>query len=202
MTETPDPGLLARARHGLAVSWRLAGHDTDAIHDYDTSYDGFWASFWALGLSLPVFLLLTSLEPQIQAAAELPVREMSTGFYLLETVGYAINWLMFPLLMIFIARLLAFQDRYTVLVVAFNWSALFLSLMVLPAPLLFAAGVIGLGTMVIINLIIWALSLYYRWLVFTTAIGGQGFTGFGLLLLDVLTSLIIGELINRMHGPA
>ncbi len=195
---------LDHIRRSLGAAWRLFLHDEDGMEAFDTSYEGFWASFWTIALTAPLYLFTLLLEPMVLAAAgpDAPAPPASQATFLVsELTGYVLSWIAFPVVMIYITKLLRLGQRYVPLIVAYNWTVMLLSLIALPPHILFALGLISLESLVILSVVVFTLSIYVRWLVVRIALFTSGVTAFGIVALDILTGLLILNLMDRLHSP-
>jgi hypothetical protein len=93
---------LSEVSSALHGAWRLAFLDRAGMAYFDRSERGFWQSFSAAVLVYPAFLVLLGLhvaDAQWEASG-------SARIILVETIGYVISWVGFPLLMLEVARFL------------------------------------------------------------------------------------------------
>ncbi len=94
-------GWVPELRWALAGCWRLATGDRGGLACFDRSLDGFWRSFRAAFLSYPLYLVLLMMRvspEQWQAAG-------GGRIVAIETIGYVIAWVAFPLVILLGRRL-------------------------------------------------------------------------------------------------
>jgi hypothetical protein len=113
------------------------------------------------------------------------------GVVTIEALAYVIGWCAFPVAAIFLTRLLGLGARYVPLVVAINWCGV-LQLLVLAAAVLLGGlappagrGMLGLVALLAV--------LTYQWFVIRTALETTSGTAAGLLVVDLLLSLLVHE---------
>ena len=125
----------------------------------------------------------------------------SPGFYFgARTIVLIVDWLAFPVLMIFIARLLDLGSRYVSYIVAYNWTAL-IAILPLSLPLIFFGyNLIPALVALVLSVIGLGIVMRYRWFVAVTALGVGGWTAFGLVVLDLALSFTLTELTSRAMG--
>ena len=87
---------------------KLARGDPSGLGFFDTSIDGFWRSFRAALICYPFFLVLLS----FRVAAPYWAASGVPRILAVETIGYAISWIAFPLLVLPLARWLGREDRF------------------------------------------------------------------------------------------
>jgi hypothetical protein len=117
-------------RENLAGAWRVMNGDFNGLAQLDTTIEGFWRSFGAIVLLIPVFTLLVLANRQIAADLNL------TGGILpvpAEALMRLIEWLLFPGLLALIARPIGLAGQYVPFIVARNWSSIIVtSFLVIP----------------------------------------------------------------------
>src|SRR5437763_15002635 len=89
-------------RLAVGGALRLARGDPRGLGFFDTSIDGFWRSFRAAVICYRFFLILLGF--RVSTAHWEPSGLMR--IVIVETLGYRISWIAFPLLMLPLSRLL------------------------------------------------------------------------------------------------
>jgi hypothetical protein len=203
-SEHPSYGpmlTIAEIRRSLDGALRLLRGDPDGLRLLDLSLGGFWRSFLAIILVAPIYLLIALAEWRITLGGASPPASLDeTRFALAKTVGLGLDWLAFPVLIGLLARPLGFAGRFVPYIVAYNWSAVIAAALLAPPTLLFAGGVLGGGVALLITLVLLGIVIRYRFLVARLALGVDTVTAIGLVALDLLLSLVLGELISRLAG--
>jgi len=98
----------------LRGALRLALRDPSGIALLEQSADGFWRSFLAAALALPLYLPFS--------VAEGAAAGTGLGRHVAwELVGYALVWTGWPLALLALARVFGRVPRYGLMVVASNW---------------------------------------------------------------------------------
>jgi hypothetical protein len=169
---------------------RLARGDPRGLGFFDTSIDGFWRSFRAAVICYPFFLILLGFRVSTarwQAAGLMPV-------VIVETIGYVISWVAFPLLMLPLSRWFGREDRFLPFMVAYNWSQV-------PQTALFvilAAGAAsGLSPHAVAQLADFAAAvavLLYEWYIARVALAVSSSQAVPVVLLD----LVLGSVLSRI----
>jgi hypothetical protein len=109
----------AEIRTTLAGIMRLWRGDIAGFQAFDRSLEGFWRSYTAALLGAPAHALVL-LANRGQAAAPID----SAHDLLVEAIAYAVTWLAYPLLMLFIADRLGRSSRFFDYMVPYNWATL------------------------------------------------------------------------------
>ncbi|MFP6706517.1 MAG: hypothetical protein VCE75_10895 [Alphaproteobacteria bacterium] len=188
---------VTRSIHG---AWRVARMDPDALDYFDLTIDGFWRSFAALLVVAPFYIIFLILNYGNQAGLELPTAPVvSTEFYVaVKLVAYIIGWLAFPLIMVPILRLLDLSQNYVPYIIVWNWSNVLVMAVILPTVLLFppAAQTGAAAKMVLMGAQI--ATLFYGYLVARAGLRCKIFTAVGVVVLDLLLSLLLSLMAGRL----
>lgn len=193
----------------VAGALALARFDRKGMEHFDLSYDGFWRSFLAVLLTLPVAIAtavlwpaalerLAEVDPQYASAAKSVPRNMA-GFAVTKMVSFVAGWVFFPLAMIWIARMLNLGSRYVPLVVAFNWSRIVTGYALIVPLVLFGTGLAGAEFFALLQLAVYAYIGAYRWFVIRCSTGVPGMTAFGLMLFSFLGTILVEAVVSQVY---
>ena len=124
--------MLSAREAVLAISgaWRLAKLDPQGRYFFNATVQGFWNSFWVAALVFPLHFLDMVLQWNEHAGDVDPTRFFSVGI-----IAYAMGWLAFPLAMFYITGWIDKQHRFLRFVIASNWTALIVSVVLIPVQL-------------------------------------------------------------------
>ena len=169
---------------------RLARGDPRGLGFFDTSIDGFWRSFRAAVICYPFFLILLGFRVSTarwQAAGLMPV-------VIVETIGYVISWVAFPLLMLPLSRWLGREERFLPFIVAYNWSQV-------PQTALFVILAAGAGSGLLPHAVAQLADfaaavavLLYEWYIARVALAVSSSQAVPVVLLD----LVLGSVLSRI----
>lgn len=182
----------AEVRWALVGCLRLARGDRGGLAYFDRSVDGFWRSFLSAFLCYPFFLLLLTMRTSLA--------EWNTAgglrIVLIETIGYVISWVAFPLVMLSVLRWIGREQRYFDFMVPYNWCQLPQSALFMLVGLESAAGALSDPVSQAIEIAAAAAVLFYEWYIARVALeaSGSGAT------LVVLVDLVLGVLVTRAAG--
>ncbi len=179
----PSTREIAAALFG---AWRLLRFDAGGIAWFDVSLAGFWRSFFAAVLVAPGFVVLVAL----RLAARTEPYDLGWAA-VVSSAAYAIGWVSFPLVAIFITRLLGLTDRYFALIIASNWASVPQMLVLLPTVLIDVGGVLpaALGSFLPLAATLYVIA--YQWFVVRTALATDGFTASGIVVLQLLIDAFV-----------
>lgn len=191
----------AEIRRSLIGSWRLLLGDARGMAFLDTSIEGFWRSFAVMILCLPMPLVELAAQRLLPAAERVDPSVMQGPLYWIAgLVAYGLSWVVYPVLLVLLAKPLGISRSYVPYMVARNWST---PIGVAPSfvfTLLFVTGLLppaGLGPL---NLAALGFGIYYAWRVTGIACAAPpGVTG-GLVALDFLVSLVVYTAADRAIG--
>lgn len=176
---------------GVWGAWRLARRDTGGMAMFDVSPDGAAKSFVAAALAFPPYLIMQAM----LLGAKWPLL-LQPGPLSVETFGFVALWMLMPAALTWILPWLDRGRRLPETIVAYNWAALLITIAQFVLILLDAAGLFpgALGIGVAIAL---AVACYlYEGFVLRTAIETEIPIAAGLVVLDVLTSYLLGAWID------
>lgn len=194
MTE-PGAPLGAEIRHSLVAALRLARRDAGAMGGFNLTVPGFWRSFLSIVLAYPAFLVMAFCQRALFAAP--PPTE---PYLVWESVAYFGQGIAFPLAMIPLIRMLGLGATYVPFVIAYNWSGVLVTAILLPPLVLFGFGLIDPVVGALLNFAASIVSVYYRWVVTRIALATGSFTALGLVVIDMLLSIGIAMAIRPLYA--
>ena len=126
--------------------------------------------------------------------------EVSGSYLFANTMTVAVQWVAFPLMMIIVARLLGLGARYSLFVIAYNWSSVLVVCVLLPSAIFtaFVPDATGLGNMVTMISILFV--LWFTTFLTRAALATNWVNSVGIIVFDILTSLLISGLIFGAMG--
>lgn len=179
---------------GLYGAWRLLLGDRGAVALFDDSVAGFWKSFFAAILVLPIYLVMTAMGViEFDSSRSLP------AIVLIVLEFYIIAWVLWPLIIGHVLPVLDRDDKFTLYIVAYNWMSavgaglFFIAVLVttlLPIPDGFAA-LIMVGALLGV--------LAYHVLIAHTALSITIGVAIGLTVADfILHEIVQGVMFGRL----
>jgi hypothetical protein len=176
----------------LAGCLRLARGDRGGLACFDRSLDGFWRSFRAAVISYPLYLMLLAMRVSI---AEW---QQSGGWRVVtvETIGYVVAWVAFPLLMLNVVRWIGRAHRFFDFMVPYNWCQVPQSALFVLVGLVSAGGVLSTQASEAMDMAAAIATLLYEWFIARVALDTTGLFAIFVVLLD----LVLGVLISRVTG--
>lgn len=187
-------------------AWLLFVMDPRGMTQFNISANGFWNSFFAAVILAPVyfFVLLAQykLNREVQQIAqeqqaanptlpELPPIPDLSDYLLAQGIAYVALWAIFPIVMLWVTRLIRIPNKYVPFVVAYNWSAIVVLTIQLPPFALFYFGLVGIVGAIAPLLSILLVIMIYRWYVAYTALGLPAIACLGIVTLDFVINIFI-----------
>lgn len=182
---------IAYMRRSVDAAFDLVVRDERAWSKFDLTADGFYRSFAAMFIVLPIILVIDVIANQIAIAQNIAEGMADQAAYglgdaVFTTVARSVQWLLFPVAMIFLLRYLGLTQRYAALVIAHNWATVVIWCFYLPPFLLYAAGIISSSQTNDLYLIVLGFTLYYRFYIAQTALGTSWLLAAGIAMIDFL----------------
>lgn len=183
----------------LKGAWLLFRQNEDGYRLFNVSVTGFWRSFGVFFIILPIYLFSLYVEGRMMEVVRPEMAaEADAGPGMLVIAALGLEWIAFPVLMVFLARLMKLGAFYVPYIIAYNWSAAIISMMLIPALVLFLFGLLGPSAAMGINFGVSFFMLYYRWFIARTSLKVSGSTAAALVAIDFLLSMVIGVAATNM----
>ena len=180
------------ARLALAGTLRLVVGDRGGLACFDCSLDGFWRSFRAAVICYPLYLVLLAMR------ITLAEWERSGGWHIVtvETIGYVIAWVAFPLLMLNVTRVIGRAHRYFDFMVPYNWCQVPQSALLVLVGIESQTGILGAQASETIDVVAAFATLVYEWYIARIALETTGSAAAFVVLVD----LVLGVALSRVSG--
>lgn len=185
---------IADTKQALEGAWGIARRDPDAMNRFDLTVDGFWASFFAAIVAAPGYVILLVDQYSAQGVGA-NLGEVA----LIEFLAYGIGWIAFPLVALPLTQALGLGSRYVPLVVASNWGSVLQVALLVCTTLL--ATILPDSMRVTLALIAMLLALTYQWQVFRVSLQTTGFIATGLVVVDILISVLVQRTADAFIQP-
>lgn len=184
--------------YGLYGAWRLAWRDRGAMAWFDCSLEGAIRSFWAAALCYPGFivLLLFRLEGTSVNAHDV------YRILLVETIGYVIGWCAYPLAALPFCRWIAPEERALGFIIAYNWSQVLQTALLLPVAALGALDVTPPYVVAYVSTVAYLAILVYEWFIARIALQSGGLPATALVLLDVVLGAMVSQITAVLSGQS
>ena len=180
-------------RLALAGTWRLARGDRGGLSYFDRSFVGFWRSFRAAIISYPLYLVLLAMRVSVGDWQ----RSGGLRIVTVETIGYVIGWVAFPLLMLTVTQRLGRAHRFFDFMVPYNWCQLPQSALFVLAGLAVEGGMLGPQPGESIGIVAVFATLVYEWYVWYIARVALDTTAAAAVFIALL-DFVLGVMISQV----
>ena len=179
----------------LAGLWRFAREGAPALRWFDRSMAGFWRSFGAAVLVLP--LQAAVIYSQMQAPAD------GAGWFRLiavEASAYVIQWVAFPLALYYIASGLGRVAEYVDFVIVNNWTNVPWMPINLVLLRIAVGGQLSGGLIEFLAIAFYAVTLSFEWFIARQTLRIGGAAAAGLVALDFSIAIVVQSAVRVMVG--
>jgi hypothetical protein len=174
---------------------RLAVGDRRGLGVFDVSIDGFWRSFRAGAICYPLYLLLLSLRISALHWEASGVASILA----VETIAYVISWVAFPLVILPLARQLGRADRFLAFMVAYNWSQIPQTALVVLVGLESATGLLPPSGAAFAGFLAAIATLVYEWYIARVALAVTGAQATLVVIIDLVLSTALGRVAEQLY---
>lgn len=181
-------------------SWLLLRNQPQGMAYFDQSLQGFWRSFTVVFLLAPIFVISSLAEKKLLITENVIFAEAfpEQAYWSAQFLSLGVDWVTLPVLLALLAGPIGISRQYVPFIVVRNWTSLLASVPYLATALLYLTGVISSGIMVLLSFTCLIVVLWYRFLIARIALQASISLAIGIVFLDILLSMIIGELAGRL----
>ena len=172
------------AVQSILAALRLAKFDADGMDDLNLTADGFWRSFGAAVLLAPFSAIMAAM-----LWTETEASTVASAFG--GSVKYVLSWIVFPIVMIFVARFLGLSGRYVQFIISYNWSSVVQVGLFFALTMLGIAGVVAGELALLLHFIALIYVVMYMTFIARVALGVAWATAAGVVILDVIVELLL-----------
>ena len=181
----------AGALYGI---WRIVRCDEKAFTFFNATESGFWRSFTAAFLLVPLQALY-----QITVYITLEDPPHALRMAAIEGLEYTILWLLFPITMYYVVRLIGREDSFLRYIVAYNWFQLGIGFVVMPWIILTGFGFLPTSVADFASTMSFVAYTFYAAFIARAGLSVAVGTAIGIVLIDILLTLMLGQVTVRMH---
>ena len=174
---------------------RLARGDRGGLSCFDRSLDGFWRSFRAAVICYPLYLVLLAMR------VSMAEWQTSGGWriVMVETIGYVVAWVAFPLLMLNVVRWIGREHRFFEFMVPYNWCQVPQSALFVLVGLESASGILSIQASQAIDIVAALATLVYEWFIARVALDTTGLVAVFVVLVDLVLGVLISHVTGRLY---
>lgn len=172
----------------------------EALARFDMSVDGFWHSFRAMLYVLPFFAVNAAVEHGMMLADSVVDTASDTAFVLARVADFGIDWIAMPVLLALLAARLGISRSYAPYVIVRNWALVVMSAPQALISLLLGFGLLSLEISAALSLAVLAVMIRYHYRIIRWTLGKPPGFAIGLVAADIVLSLVLGRVIDRLFG--
>ena len=172
---------------------RLSQFDQVGFLFFDASRKGFWRSFLAAAVCLPIWIL-AEYQQTATMAPDAALRYLAVQF-----TAYVVSWLAYPLIVLQIADWFGVWPNYYRYMVAYNWFQPLLQIFWLPLLLLefLHNGQLG-NILALFWVVLQLIQGAYGWFLARFGLGVSNSTALAMAVLDMSLALFIDQIAARL----
>ena len=192
--------MLVEITKSINGAWRIARMDQNALNYFNMSIEGFWRSFLAVLIVVPLYVVFLVLNLGQLSGMELPTGSATSKevYVAIKLAAHILGWLAFPVVMIPISRLMDLSQSYVPYIIVWNWSNVLVMAVILPAVLLFPPSAQSGQSAKLILMAAQITVLFYGYLVARAGLQCKILTAIGVVMLDLLLGLLFNLLAGRL----
>jgi hypothetical protein len=185
----------AEVQLAVGGALKLARGDASGLGFFDTSIEGFWRSFRAAAICYPFFLILLAFRVSAAhwAASGVP------RIVIVETIGYAISWVAFPLLVLSLTRWLGRENRFIPFIVVYNWSQILQTALFVIAAAGAASGLFPGDVGNAVDFIAAVAVLVYEWYIARVALQVSASQAVPVVVLDIALGIVLSRITEGLY---
>ena len=189
-----DAAEITRSLRGALLIFRGR---SDGLRLLDVTVDGFWRSFGAILVAAPFYAADVIVDRATRSSAgETP----DAVFFSVRALAYLVDWFAFPLVIALLARPFGLGRNYVPYIVAYNWTSVVIVALFAPVSVLTSVGAISPRTAGLLGLVLLIIAAHYRFTVARLALQVPAATALGLVILELVLSLVIVQIFGRFTG--
>lgn len=187
----------ATLRDNLAGAWAVMNGRPQGLRRLDTTIDGFWRSFSAVVLVVPLALVAVAVAPGALPEEGAAPARLADGLFR-RALGLGVDFVAFPLVLALLARPLGLARTYVPFIVARNWGSVIVAAMFGAAALPALFGLVSPEVLSLLLFVVFGVSLRFSYLVARTALAVPPLVAVPIVLLELVLSLLIEISLDRL----
>ena len=180
----------AGALYGL---WRLVRWDETAFSFFNATEQGFWRSFTAAAFVAPLQAVY-----QISVYFTLDAPPPAWRMAFIESLEYVILWVLYPIAMLYVVKLLDREKEFFRYIVAYNWFQLGVGYVAMPLVILSQFEILNPSVSSFLDSVIFVAYVTYAAFIARAGLKLSIGAGIGVVVIDIILTLIVCQLTLRM----
>lgn len=173
--------------------WRIACWDEKAFEFFNATEQGFWRSYIAAALVAPLQAIY---QIGVYLTAEQP--PPAVRMFFIESLEYITLWLLYPVVMLSVVKILDRDAQFFRYLVAYNWFQLAVGFIAMPIIILTQFELLPLPIAGFFDSMIFVAYVSYAGFIARAGLNVTLGTGIGIVVLDIVLTLMLGQITLRM----
>jgi len=184
-------GFFANLPANLSGAWDVMNGRVEGLRKLDITIDGFWRSFGAVVLILPVAVIAMASERVALSAMGHEGAALTGGYMVLRFIAVIVDWLAFPAILALFARPMGIATHFVPYIVARNWAAVLIAGLFAVPHLFHALGILPTGMLSFILLGLFALAVWFSYIIVRTALQVPPVLAVPVVILEIVGGFVI-----------
>lgn len=193
-------GFFANLPANLSGAWDVMNGRVEGLRKLDITIDGFWRSFGAVVLILPVAVIAMASERVALSAMGHEGAALTGGYMVLRFIAVIVDWLAFPAILALFARPMGIATHFVPYIVARNWAAVLIAGLFAIPHFFHALGVLPTGMLSFILLGLFAIAVWFSYIVVRTALQVPPVLAVPVVILEIIGGFVIELGFDRLAG--
>ena len=184
-------GFFANLPANLSGAWDVMNGRVEGLRKLDITIDGFWRSFGAVALILPVAVIAMASERVALSNMGHEGAALTGGYMVLRFIAVIVDWLAFPAILALFARPMGIATHFVPYIVARNWAAVLIAGLFAVPHLFHALGILPTGMLSFILLGLFALAVWFSYIIVRTALQVPPVLAVPVVILEIVGGFVI-----------
>lgn len=193
-------GFFANLPANLSGAWDVMNGRVEGLRKLDITIDGFWRSFGAVVLILPVAVIAMASERVALSNMGHEGAALTGGYMVLRFIAVIVDWLAFPAILALFARPMGIATHFVPYIVARNWAAVLIAGLFAVPHLFHALGILPTGMLSFILLGLFALAVWFSYIIVRTALQVPPVLAVPVVILEIVGGFVIELGFDRLAG--
>lgn len=196
----PGSAEVRAAMNGLwLVLFQTPETSRDPMDYFQKDGDAFFRSFFVFFFALPIYVVMAHVQWDIAFTREY-TNVPSLTYTAARVLGEAMQWGLFPLLVVLFSGHLKISNRFAPYIITINWSSLALALIFAPIYLLYLLGLAEDTTVIFLSVFLQLGSLWFLWKLTKVALKCDWLVAIELVVLILASGFFVSWLSDSLFG--
>ncbi len=187
MSEKQQKSWADEALSSIIGAFDLLMRDEQGMQKFNLSANGFWRSFGAILIIIPIYLFAASTDWSAAAGGE------PGDFSAIRSlISLSIQWVVWPVVALYLLRALSVEKFYARYITVFNWTMVVAMIISAVPSIVIATGLAWPQAVVFLSFMLLFITLYFEWYITSKSLGTPMGVTAAIVAADFVVSLAIG----------